>query len=106
MDGCGPTQHLFLCALLLGEPCYAIWVVRTLIILPQMIYQPQTNRVFLSIFLAISDMMHVQRNTASFTFIVLFPEQSVFVNTRIPVIVNTEIILGGFVIFPVVQALP
>lgn len=96
MAGWGPRHHLSLRALLLGEPCYAIWVVRTVIILPQMIYQPQTSCVFLSIFLAISGMTHVQHYTVSFTFIVLFPEQSIFVYARIPVIVNIGIIFGGF----------
>lgn len=106
MAGWGPSHHLSLHALLLGEPCYAIWAVRTVIILPQMVYQPQTSCVFLSIFLAISDMTHMQCYTASFTFIVLFPEQCLFVYTRIPVIVNIGIIFGFFlIIFPVVQAL-
>lgn len=48
MAGWGDSHHLCLHALLLGKSCSAIWVVRTLIILSQMVYQPQTSCVFLS----------------------------------------------------------
>jgi len=94
MAGWGPSHRFSFRALLLGEPCSAIWVVRTLIILPQMIYQAQTSCVFFSILLAVSGMTHVHRYTTSITFIVLFPEQSIFVYIRIPVTVNIGIIFG------------
>lgn len=48
MAGWGASHHLSLHSLLLGKSCSAIWVVRTLIILSQMVYHPQTSCVFLS----------------------------------------------------------
>lgn len=41
-----------------------------------------------------SDMMHMQHHTATFTFIVLFPDQSIYVYTRILLIVNIGVIFG------------
>lgn len=99
MAGWGPSHHLSLHALLLGEPCCAIWAMRTPIMLPQMIYQPQTSCLFLSIFLAISGTMHIQHCTAILTFVVLFPEQSIFIYTRIPVIVNIVFGAEGWVLY-------
>lgn len=51
---------------------------------------------FSLIFSAICNMMCILRYAASFTFFVLFPEKSVFVHTRISVIVNIEVIFREF----------
>lgn len=59
MAGWRPSHHLFLHAPLLGKSYGAIWVVRTLIILPQM-GLPTTNKLCFSLVCsAISDMMHI-----------------------------------------------